>query len=176
VLIAALVLGSHALHDSFAVIYWSAAGLSPGAIAGLWSEQVIVEVVVFFLVGPALLRKLGPSRALTLAAAAGAIRWGLMAMSTKPYLLALIEPLHGSTFALLHLAAMRVIASTTPLRLAATAQTVYGTLGAGTAVTIFTFVSGLLYEHLGGRSFWAMSALCVGAIPLAVRLQVFTRS
>jgi MFS transporter, PPP family, 3-phenylpropionic acid transporter len=149
VLVAALVLGSHALHDSFAVIYWTSAGI-----------------------GPALLGWIGPARALTISAAIGAIRWALSATSTDPYVLACIEPLHGATFALLHLASMRVIAEVTPPRLAATAQSVYGTLGIGAAVTILTFASGVLYQHLGGRGFWVMSALRVVAIPIAMRLQV----
>jgi PPP family 3-phenylpropionic acid transporter len=171
VLVAALVLGSHALHDSFAVIYWNSAGISAATVSVLWSEQVIAEVVVFLLIGPRLLRVLGPARALTLSAVVGAIRWGLMATSTDLYVLASIEPLHGATFALLHLAAMRVITATVPLRLAATAQTVYGTLGAGAAVAILTFGSGVLYEHLGGRGFWVMAALCAAAIPIAMRVR-----
>lgn len=172
VLVAALVLGSHALHDSFAVIYWTSAGISPAVVSILWSEQVVAEVVVFLLIGPALLGWIGPARALTMSAAIGAIRWALSATSTDPYVLACIEPLHGATFALLHLASMRVIAEVTPPRLAATAQSVYGTLGIGAAVTILTFASGVLYQHLGGRGFWVMSALCVVAIPIAMRLQV----
>jgi MFS transporter, PPP family, 3-phenylpropionic acid transporter len=64
VLIAALVLGSHALHDSFAVIYWNSAGISPAVVSILWSEQVVAEVVVFLVVGPALLGWIGPARAL----------------------------------------------------------------------------------------------------------------
>jgi hypothetical protein len=43
--------------------------------------------------------------------------------------LALVQPLHGFTFALLHLATMRVIGDTVPRPLAATAQTVYGVVG-----------------------------------------------
>ena len=172
VLIAALVLGSHALHDSFAVIYWSSAGISPAVVSILWSEQVVAEVVVFLLIGPALLAWIGPAWALTVSAMLGAIRWALSATSTDPYVLGCIEPLHGATFALLHLASMRVITAVTPPRLAATAQTVYGTLGIGAAVTLLTFASGVLYQHLGGRAFWVMSALCVAAIPIAMRLQV----
>ena len=172
VLIAALVLGSHALHDSFAVIYWNSAGISPAVVSILWSEQVVAEVVVFLVVGPALLGWIGPARALTMSAAIGAIRWALSATSTDPYVLGCIEPLHGATFALLHLASMRVITSVTPPRLAATAQTVYGTLGIGAAVTLLTFASGVLYQDLGGRAFWVMSALCMAAIPIAMRLQV----
>jgi PPP family 3-phenylpropionic acid transporter len=171
VLVAALVLGSHALHDSFAVIYWNSAGIGPATVSVLWSEQVIAEVVVFLLIGPALLRWIGPTWALTVSAAIGAIRWGVMAMSTDPYVLASIEPLHGATFALLHLAAMRIIAAVVPLRLAASAQAVYGTLGVGAAVAVLTFASGLLYEHLDGRGFWVMAALCVTAVPIAMRVQ-----
>jgi PPP family 3-phenylpropionic acid transporter len=37
VLVAALILGSHAMHDSFAVIRWGAAGIAPGAAGLLWS-------------------------------------------------------------------------------------------------------------------------------------------
>lgn len=45
--------------------------------------------------------------------------------------LAAIQPLHGFTFALLHLTAMHLIARVVPQRLSASAQTIYGTLGLG---------------------------------------------
>ena len=44
---------------AFAVIWWSAAGIEPWTISILWSEAVAAEVVVFFVVGPALLDRLG---------------------------------------------------------------------------------------------------------------------
>jgi PPP family 3-phenylpropionic acid transporter len=172
ILVAALVLGSHALHDGFAVIRWNAAGIGAVAVSVLWSEQVIAEVAVFLIIGPAMLRWFGPAWAFTLAAGAGALRWAVMALSTDPYALALIEPLHGLTFALLHLASMRVIAVVVPLRLAATAQTIYGTVGVGAAVALLTFASGLFYQHLGGTAFWIMVALCLAAIPVAMNLRM----
>jgi MFS transporter, PPP family, 3-phenylpropionic acid transporter len=46
VLVAALVLGSHAMHDAFAVIRWGAAGISPATASVLWSEAVAAEVLV----------------------------------------------------------------------------------------------------------------------------------
>ena len=64
VLVAALILGSHAMHDAFAVIRWSAAGISPVTISLLWSESVAAEVVVFFVIGPALVIRLTPAGAL----------------------------------------------------------------------------------------------------------------
>ena len=76
ILIAALILGSHAMYNSFAVIRWMQAGISPAATAALWSESVAAEVVVFFFLGPRLLRALSPAGALAVAAVCGLVRWG----------------------------------------------------------------------------------------------------
>ena len=38
VVVASLILGSHAMHDTFAMIAWNAAGISPVAGSVLWSE------------------------------------------------------------------------------------------------------------------------------------------
>jgi PPP family 3-phenylpropionic acid transporter len=169
-LTATLVLGSHALHDSFAVISWSAAGIDTATASLIWSESVAAEVIMFFLFGPALLNRLGPGRAAALAAGAGILRWAVMATSTQIIALSLVEPLHGFTFALLHLACMRVIAETVPSHLAATAQALYGTLAAGAATALLTLGSGWLYAHFGIGGFWAMAALCAGALPIALGL------
>jgi len=52
---------------------------------------------------------------------------GMVVAFTSPVLLGLVQPLHGLTFALLHLACMRLIVQVVPVRLAATAQSIYGT-------------------------------------------------
>jgi len=168
--VAALILGSHAMHDSFAVIRWGAAGIGPGAAGLLWSESVAAEVAVFFIVGRPLLDRLGPAGAATLAAAAGMVRWSIEAQTAWLPAMAAIQPLHGLTFALLHLANMRVLAETVPPRLAATALTLYGTVGVGAAVALLTLVSGSLYAQFGARGFWVMAALCAAALPLARKL------
>src|SRR5436190_951758 len=46
-IVAALVLGSHAMHDAFAMIRWRGAGVSAGMGSVLWSEAVLAEVLVF---------------------------------------------------------------------------------------------------------------------------------
>src|SRR4029077_20481541 len=61
--LAALVLSSHALHDGFEVLRWEEGGIGPGTAGLLWSEGVLAEVVVFVVVGPTLLRWLGPAGA-----------------------------------------------------------------------------------------------------------------
>ncbi|WP_407159468.1 MFS transporter [Bradyrhizobium sp. STM 3557] len=114
ILVSALVYGSHAMHDAFAVIRWSDAGIGTSAISFLWSEAVAAEVFVFFVVGPALIDRFGVRGAATFAAAAGIIRWLIAGVTTSILLLSLIQPLHGLTFALLHLACMRMMRAFVP--------------------------------------------------------------
>jgi PPP family 3-phenylpropionic acid transporter len=166
VLIAALVLGSHAMHDSFAVIRWTAAGMSASAASVLWSEAVAAEVIVFFALGPRLLNRLGPSGALALACLAGVLRWAVMGSTANIAAMATMQPLHGFTFALLHLACMSLIVARVPPELAATAQALYGTLGVGLASVVLTLFSGWAYGQFGARGFWAMAAVCALALPL----------
>lgn len=171
VLVAALILGSHAMHDAFAVIRWSTAGISPVTASVLWSESVAAEVFVFFIIGPALIRRLTPAGAIATAALAGMLRWTVMAQTSDVIALALVQPLHGITFALLHLACMRLIACTVPQGLEGTAQAIYGTVGIGAATAVLTLVSGGLYARLGAQGFWVMAALCALAFPLTWKLR-----
>jgi PPP family 3-phenylpropionic acid transporter len=171
VLVAALILGSHAMHDAFAMIRWRAAGVSPATASLLWSESVAAEVLVFFAIGPALIARLTPAGAIALAALAGVLRWTVMAQTSDVIALALVQPLHGITFALLHLACMRVIARTVPDGLEGTAQAIYATVGIGAATALITLLSGILYSGLGARGFLAMAALCALALPLTYKLR-----
>jgi PPP family 3-phenylpropionic acid transporter len=169
VVVAALILGSHAMHDTFAMVRWSAAGIGLSAGSVLWSEAVVAEVVVFFAIGPALLDRVGAGRALAIAATAGIVRWTAMATTTSLVVLALVQPLHGITFALLHLACMRVIAAVTPPHLAASAQAIYAA-GATATTAVMDVVAGALYGRVGAAGFFAMALLCAVALPLATSL------
>lgn len=158
VLVAALVLGSHAMHDGFAVIRWSKAGIDPATVSFLWSESVVAEVFVFFVLGPMLLERRAPAFALAVAAVAGILRWSVAALTTDVPLLALVQPLHGATFALLHLACMRLLRILVPPGLEATAQAIYGAVAVGGATALLTFASGALYTRFDARAFWAMAS------------------
>jgi MFS transporter, PPP family, 3-phenylpropionic acid transporter len=166
ILVSSSIYGSHAMHDGFAVIWWSAAGIEPSHISLLWSEAVAAEVVVFFVIGPALLDRFGARGAALLAAAAGIVRWSVAGMTTSVLALSIIQPLHGFTFALLHLAAMRMMQALVPPRLAGTGQSIYA-FGSGCLTAVLTLLSGILYAKFGGASFLAMAILCAVALPLA---------
>jgi MFS transporter, PPP family, 3-phenylpropionic acid transporter len=108
---------------------------------------------------------------MTAAALAGALRWSVMAQTTQAPILALLEPLHGFTFALLHLACMRLIAQIVPSGMAGTAQALYGLVGVGGATALLTICSGWLYARFGAGGFWAMALLCLAALPAIWMLQ-----
>jgi PPP family 3-phenylpropionic acid transporter len=166
ILVSALVYGSHAVHDAFAVIRWSDAGISTSVISFLWSEAVVAEVFMFLLIGPALLDRFGVRAAAVLAAAAGIVRWSVAGATTSVLLLSLIQPLHGLTFALLHLACMRMMSALVATTIAATAQAIYA-FGSGLLTAVLTFLSGALYASYAGAAFFPMAALCVAALPFA---------
>ena len=112
------------------------------------------------------LARLGAPRCAGLAAAAGVLRWGVMGTTAWMPALVGVQALHGLTFALMHLAAMRIIATFVPERLSATAQGFYGAFALGVASAALTLASGYIYGWLGIRAFWAMAALCALALPL----------
>jgi PPP family 3-phenylpropionic acid transporter len=175
-LVAALILGSHAMHDGFAMIRWTDAGIAATVASVLWSEQVAAEVLVFFLIGPALLSRVGPRGAMLLAAIAAALRWVVIGATAQVWLVALVEPLHGITFALLHLACMRLIVDSVPPSLAATAQAMYGTVAIGLTTAVLTMGSGFLYARFGAPGFWVMAGLALLALPMAWSLRYDRRA
>lgn len=154
IIASALIYGSHAVHDVFAVIRWSDAGISTSTISFLWSEAVVAEVLVFMLAGPALLDRFGVRGAAVLAAAAGIVRWSVAGVTTSVLLLSLIQPLHGLTFALLHLACMRMMGVLVAASVAATAQALYA-FGSGLLTAVLIYLSGALYASYAGAAFFA---------------------
>jgi PPP family 3-phenylpropionic acid transporter len=93
-----------------------------------------------------------------------------MAQTTEVAALALVQPLHGFTFALLHLATIRLITDTVRSDLAGTAQAIYGPVGVGGATAV-PFQDGFI--SVSGRpDFWRWvcfalllflsSGLCIG--------------
>ncbi len=170
-LVGGLVIGSQSMSDTFAAIHWRSAGVSPAIVGALWAEAVASELVVFLLVGPLLLRRIGPNRCATVGALSGIVQWGALASTADPALLVLSQPLHGLTFALTHLSCMTVISATVPAERAATAQALYGTLCLGLASALVTTSSGVLWGIWSAHAFWAMSALCLVAVPFAATLR-----
>jgi MFS transporter, PPP family, 3-phenylpropionic acid transporter len=108
---------------------------------------------------------LSPLSAMALVAVTAVIRWGALGQTFSIVILACVEPLHGITFALLHLACMRILVMVTPSTLAATAQSIYA-FGIGLCSVALTYCSGLLYERVGNGGFFVMAAVAAAAMPV----------
>ena len=101
-----------------------------------------------------------------MAAVAGVVRWSAIGFTESVLVLSLLQPLHGLTFALLHLACMRVLGTVIPAALAATSQALYA-FGASFVTAVLMLCAGPLYADYGGAAFLSMAALCAIAVPLA---------
>lgn len=174
-IVAALVQSSHAMHDGFVVINWTRNGAGSATTGLLWSLSVAGEVAMFVFAGRHLVDRLTPAGASVLAAMMSVLRWGLLGLSASVWVGAVAEPLHGFTYALQHLACMRVIGAVVPGRMAATAQAFYNTVAIGAPYALLMLASGWLYARLGGHAFWIMAALCMAAMPIAATLRPLPR-
>ncbi|WP_226068578.1 3-phenylpropionate MFS transporter [Dickeya zeae] len=167
-----LLQGAHAAYYGFSVIYWQQAGYSAAVIGYLWSLGVVAEIVVFAL-SKRLFGHWSASGLLILSALCSVVRWSLMGATVSLLWLIVMQILHCGTFTVCHLAAMRFISSrhdADVLRL----QAAYSALGTGGAVAVMTVVSGFLFEHLQGGTFWIMAVLVLPVFMF--RPQVSTRS
>ncbi len=162
VVIAALVMASHATLYGFATIHWSAAGLNEFEIGLLWAVGVIVEVILFAY-GTRLLRRLDISGLLTIAVVGGTLRWLALGMTTDLWWLVPIQALHACTFAATHLAVVGYIARSLPDHLGASAQGIYDVLANGVFFVVAMGLALLVFPDYQGRAFWAMALLTLTA-------------
>ena len=170
----ALVQGSHAAYYGFAAIHWRAAGLSDTTIGFLIAEGIVMEIVLFVW-GGAWVARLGPARLTGLAAAACAVRWTVLAVTTTLPILIAVQMLHAGTFAMQHLSGMGTLSQTVPPSRSAGAQSLYSALGFSAPTGLLIWLVGLCYARYGGLVFLPMAAIGASAFfvvrPLARVLQ-----
>lgn len=161
-----LIQGSHAAYYAFSTIYWQSAGHAENVIGYLWSLGVISEITVFatskrLFIGLSL-------RTLFLIASVGvAVRWGLTASTTELWVLALIQMLHGVTFATAHLAAIQYIQRANQNEMVPL-QALYNAIPLGAFTAAMTALSGVVYEWWGANVFWLMALMGVFALFIRV--------
>lgn len=173
-LVAALIQGSHAAYYAFGSIHWEQAGVASSTIGLLWSWSVVAEVALFAW-GRGIADRLGPRGLALLAAAAGVLRWAIMAQTVALPGLVLAQALHALTFGAMHLATMRVMQRAIPHAVAGTAQTLLAA-GIGAVMMMATLAAGQGYAAFGPVVFWGMAGMCGVAILALGRLPPEDRS
>ena len=150
--------GAHAVFYGFSTLHWLSAGLSEWVIGLLWAGGVMAEVI-FFACNAPLLRRIGPVGLLGAAAAAGVVRWAVLALTTEIWVLTLAQCLHALSFGAMHLGAMVFIARTVPAGSSNTAQALFAATTNGLGLGAGLLLAGLLYAAWGAGAYWVCAAL-----------------
>lgn len=162
---------SHAVYYVYGTLGWVGQGIDAGVIGLLWATGVGAEILLMLGPGRHLVARIGPARAVALAALAGVLRWGLMSLTPGLALLWPVQCLHALTFGLGHLGAMAFVAAAIPPRLQASAQGLYGGGMGGLAIALATLAAGGINAAFGAASaYWLAAAMSGVALVAALRL------
>ena len=153
---ASLLQAAHAVYYSFFALHLRRLGYDETVSGLLWAEAVIVEILLFS--SGALVRQIAPTMLLLVGAAAGLLRWSLMAETTSLVLLGLLQLLHALTFGASHLGAMHFLARAIPAPLSASAQSLYSA-ATGVVLALALLLAGPLYGLYGAGAYYAMTAM-----------------
>ncbi len=164
-----LIQSAHAFYYSFSTLIWRKQGIPPEIVGLLWGFGVAVEVVFLWSLAP-IERRVSPEAMILVGAAGGVVRWLLMGLAPGGVALWPLQILHTLSFAAVHVGAMRLLFRETPEASAAMGQTLYAAMSAGLLMGAVTLLSGVLYEHVGARGYWAMAGLTLAGGALALLL------
>jgi PPP family 3-phenylpropionic acid transporter len=153
-----LIQAGHGFYYGFSTLVWRGQGISPEMVGLLWACGVSVEVA--FLWNLRIFeRRLSPEALILVAAIGGAVRWTLMGFAPTGLVLWPLQAMHALSFAAAHVGAMRLLSREAPENAAAMAQTLYSATSAGLMLGAASLASGLLYDAVGARGYWAMAAI-----------------
>jgi PPP family 3-phenylpropionic acid transporter len=169
-LAAGAIQSSHAVFYTFGVIEWQRQGIGPAWAAALWAIGVAAEIALFAWSG-AIVARLGAVRLLMLGAAAGVLRWLVMAEDFGLVVTVLMQAIHCVSFATLHLGTMHYIYRTVPAGLRNSAQGLYAAFSGGIVMSSAMWFSGFLYSELLGKTYLVMAAISLVALSLALALK-----
>mgnify|MGYP002624533047 CR=1 FL=1 len=166
-----LVQAAHAIYYAFGTIHWQSQGIAAGVIGTLWAVGVIAEIVLFAF-SARVVKTVGVTNLICLAAFAAVVRWAATALSPPLWLLFAVQALHGLTFGAAHLAAVHFISDAVPEEKAGTAQGLYASAGMGIFMGGAILTSGPLYASLGGQAYFVMAVLGALSLALAILLAI----
>ena len=168
---ACLVQGSHAGYYVYSILYWNEQGIPVQTTSLLWGLAVIAEITLFFFSGR-LFKRWSVSKLITLAAVGAVVRWMGYSLSVSLWIITPLQLFHCLTFALLHFAMMRYIASQ-PQQNIVKLQALYNGLASCMSVALMTVVAGWLYNQNASIMFAVMAgaaALALVTIPRKMRV------
>lgn len=156
-LVTALLQGAHAAYYGFGAVYWQDVGISETYIGYFWSIGVVGEIF-FMAYGQRFFGKLCIVHMFLIAAVGSVIRWLTLGLTVDVTMIMASQLLHGVTFGIAHLAAMRYMSEVVPNDEAVATQSIYAAIPFSLGIAMLTFVSGIFYPTLKGDIFILMAA------------------
>ncbi len=161
VLVSALLQASHAAYYVVSSLEWRRDGYDDQAIAWLWIEGVLAEILLLAF-GRNLLRRFPPATLLAIGGLGGLLRWGLMATSPGLPLLLVLQSLHALSFAIVHLATVTLVARVVPQGRLSSGQSLLAAIQTGIFLSLAMALAGRLYQdHGAAAAYGAMAASCL---------------
>jgi PPP family 3-phenylpropionic acid transporter len=113
---------------------------------------------------------IAPSRLLVLGGVGAVVRWTLFALSPPLPVLFVLQPLHALSFTATYVAAVQLIDQLVADRHGVFAQALYWGLTTGLCTGAGVAGAGFLYQRAGANGYWAMCALALVGLAVALRL------
>jgi len=155
-LITALLQGAHAAYYGFGAVYWQDIGISETYIGYFWSVGVIGEI--FFLAfGKRFFGNTSIAVMFFIATVGSIIRWLTLAYAVDVWPIMLSQLLHGVTFGISHLAAMRYMSERVSDDEAVATQSIYAAIPFSLGISVLTFACGMLYPSYKAQIFVLMA-------------------
>lgn len=150
----------HRMNDFYVGLYINELGGNELYIGWAWFIGAIVEAAVFYL------SHLWASRyhELTLLAFIGIVytfRYVALASVTSPFLLLLLQPLHGFTFAIVYTASLQYVSRIVPDHIVGTSHLLFITMFFSISGIIASLFGGVIFEHYGGTTLYLMCGVIV---------------
>lgn len=170
-LITALLQGAHAAYYGFGAVYWQDIGISETYIGYFWSMGVIGEI--FFLAfGKRFFGEMSIAMMFAIAAIGSIVRWLTLAYAVDVTTIMISQLLHGVTFGISHLAAMRYMSERVSNEEAVATQSIYAAIPFSLGIAVLTFACGLLYPSMQQGIFVIMAVAVLPVLFLISSKQI----
>ena len=159
------------LYTSGSLIWTNAQHLSSTTIAMLWNVGVLAEVGFLMFLGTWSSR-FRPETLIIAGGIGAVIRWTALATLPPLWVLVPLQLLHALSFAATFLGGMRFIQTIHGDDRATTAQMIYMAIANAPTYAAATLISGPMYDYIGARGYYAMTAIAAVGLALAVALRM----
>ncbi|MCD8553980.1 MFS transporter [Seleniivibrio sp.] len=143
-----IYLSSYAFLSNFFNIKVAEAGFGQTYAGYMWTVGVLAEM--FFMYNQErVLKVMRVEYIMIISMLLGGVRYFATAMTDSLFLLFIFSAFHGFAYGTFHISIMKFFRTKLPEGLRLKAQTIYSGVGYGLGTVIGSFISGMVYDHMG---------------------------